>query len=145
MSAIPAISSEIEPAQVKTRLPSKRMQQALSHLAVKGVNQREAAKLAGISEFHLSRELKKPQIQMFIDRVIREKVSLTTLRASSRLGELIDCDSMATSFDATRLSLAIAGIKPATEAQVSVNVNIKAGFVIDLSEQPKQVKIIDNE
>jgi phage terminase small subunit len=57
------------------------MQQALIHLATKGVNQREAAKLAGISEFHLSRELKKPQIQAFIARRRSEIIQIGSLES----------------------------------------------------------------
>lgn len=139
MSLVEAIN-ELNPPQIEQKPSrkriSKRMQQVLVNLATKGMTQREAAKLAGMSEFHLSRELKKPQIQMFIARVAREKIAVGTLRASSRLLELVDCDSATTSFDASKHVLAIAGIKPAQDAQLSVSIDIKAGYVIDISDRP---------
>ena len=48
--------------------------------------------------------------------------------------ELVDCDSLTTSYDASKHVLAIAGIKPDPDgAAINVNVNIRAGYVIDLS------------
>ena len=141
-----------EPLPVSRKRISKRMQQALGYLATKGVNQREAAKLAGISEFHLSRELKKPQIQVFIERKSREIIATGMMRAANRAVELIDAGSEHVSLDASKHVLGIAGIKPAHDAQVSVNVDIKAGFVIDISEPDKSVsdarvtqRVIDHE
>jgi predicted DNA-binding protein (UPF0251 family) len=142
MSALEAIKTPLatdEATPSKEPRISKRMQQALSLLATKGVNQREAAKLAGISEFHLSRELKKPQIQVFIARRARQNIQLGVLRASARINELVDGDSEHVSLDASKHILAIEGIKPRADAQVSVNIDIKAGYVIDLTDSPKAV------
>jgi hypothetical protein len=36
-------------------------------------------------------------------------------------------------FEATRFSLSVAGIRPAADANVSVNLELRAGYVIDLS------------
>jgi hypothetical protein len=121
------------PERTSRKRISKRMQQALSHLATKGVNQREAAKLAGLSEYHLSRELKKPQIQAFIARKSRENIQLGVLRASVRINELVDASSEHVSLDASKHVLAIEGIRPPDQGQVSVNVGVSVGYVIDLS------------
>jgi hypothetical protein len=56
--------------------------------------------------------------------------------AVTRLLELIDAGSEHVSFDASKHVLAIAGIKPAAEPQVSVNLEIRAGYVIDLRDDP---------
>jgi hypothetical protein len=141
MQTAPAIT---DPAPIpakprKERLPSRRMQQALIHLATKGVNQREAAKLSGISEFHLSRELKKPAIQAFIARKSRENIQLGVLRASARINELVDANSEHVSLDASKHVLAIEGIRPPDQAQANVNVNVSVGYVIDLSGQAKVI------
>jgi hypothetical protein len=146
MSALAASNSPLatdEAIPSKEPRISKRMQQALSLLATKGVNQREAAKLAGISEFHLSRELKKPQIQVFIARRARQNIQLGVLRASARINELVDGGSEHVSLDASKHILAIEGIKPRADAQVSVNIDIKAGYVIDLTDEPKRPPMID--
>lgn len=134
-------STELQPVSPDGNQPdkpsrkriSKRMQQALSYLATKGVTQRDAAKLAGLSEYHLSRELKKPQIQAFIARKARETIAVGVLRASNRVLELIDAGSEHVSLDASKHVLAIEGIKPPEQGQVSVNVGVSVGYVIDLS------------
>jgi hypothetical protein len=40
--------------------------------------------------------------------------------------------------------LGVAGIRPASDANVSVNIDVKAGFVIDLSEpgDKRQMKVV---
>jgi hypothetical protein len=65
---------------------------------------------------------------------------------------LIDAGSEHVSADVSKHTLAIAGIKPAADAQVSVNIDIKAGYVIDLTDAAKPVtdarltqRVIDHE
>jgi phage terminase small subunit len=152
MNALASLPEQSDAVPVKEPRISKRMQQALGYLATKGVNQREAAKLAGISEYHLSRELKKPQIQVFIARRARQNIQLGVLRASARINELVDGASEHVSLDASKHILAIEGIKPRADAQVSVNIDIKAGYVIDLTDAPKTMtdtrmtqRVIDHE
>lgn len=142
-AALQTIPTADDAIPVREARISKRMRKVLTLLATRGMTQREASKQCGMSETYLSAALRKPHIQVFIARATREKVALTALRAGSRLHELIDCDSSSTSFDATRLSLAIAGIKPSADAQVSVNIDIKAGYVIDLTDEPKRGSVID--
>ncbi|MCC6314809.1 MAG: hypothetical protein IT337_12445 [Thermomicrobiales bacterium] len=109
------------------------MQQALALLATRGMTQRDAARKAGISEFHLSRELRKPQIQAFIARKARESISVGALRASARVLELLDAASEHVSLDASKHVLAIEGIRPPDQSQPLVNIAISPGYVIDLS------------
>jgi hypothetical protein len=54
------------------------------------------------------------------------------MRASIRLHELVDSPSQTVAFDATRLSLGIAGIKPDETSRVAVSVDIRAGYILDL-------------
>jgi pantoate kinase len=122
---------------------SARMQKVLTALATKGMTQRDAAKLCGMSETHLSAALKKPSIQVFIARAARQNIQLGVLRASKRVLELVDADSEHVSLDASKHVLAIEGIKPRADAQVSVNIDIKAGYVIDLTDEHKRPPMID--
>jgi hypothetical protein len=71
---------------------------------------------------------------------------LSSGRAAARLNQLIDSTSQRVALEATKFSLGVAGIKPAADAQVNVNIDVKAGYVIDLSEpgQPEQ-KIVSGE
>ena len=142
-SALTIIPDDNTAEPRKIRAPSARLQQALNHLATKGVNQREAAKLAGISETHLCRELKKPAIRVFIERAARQKIAGGMLRAANRVMELVDASSEHVSAEMSKHVLAIGGIKPTADAQVSVNVDIKAGFVIDISEPTPRPRIVD--
>ena len=109
--------------------------------AAQYLSQREAAKQAGMSETYLSAALRKPEIQVFIARKMRETIAIGGLRASARLVELIDAGSEHVSADVSKHTLAIAGIKPTADAQVSVNIDIKAGYVIDLSEGERRPTI----
>jgi hypothetical protein len=55
------------------------------------------------------------------------------MRASARLLELVDASSEHVSLDASKHVLAIEGIRPPDQGQVSVNVGVSVGYVIDLS------------
>jgi hypothetical protein len=61
-------------------------------------------------------------------------MQIGVLRASKRVMELVDAESEHVSLDASKHVLAIEGIKPRADAQVSVNIDIKAGYVIDLTD-----------
>ena len=102
-------------------------------------NQQAACERANLDPSYVSRELRKVHVRMFAERRARETVANGTMRASARLLELMDCDSSSTSFDAAKHVLGIAGIKPAQDAQLSVSIDIKAGYVIDLSDAAKTI------
>jgi hypothetical protein len=129
--AIDPASSPPKPA--KERPISKRMQKVLSLIATKGMTQREAAKQGGMSETYLSTALRKPEIGAFIARKCRETIQIGTLRASNRVLELIDAQSEHVSLDASKHVLAIEGIRPPDQGQVSVNVGVSVGYVLDWS------------
>jgi len=91
-----------------------------------------AAERHGLSRVHLSRVLHSPTGRAFAEREMRKNVQHAALRASHRLHELVDSPSQTVSFDATRLSLAISGIKPDETSRVAVSVDIRAGYILDL-------------
>jgi hypothetical protein len=131
---LPATSQDPKPAR-KGRI-SKRMKQVLTLLATKGMTQRDAAKHVGMSETYLSTALKKPEIQAFISQRVRQSIAVGTLRAGERLLDLLDAGSEHVSLDASKHVLGIAGIKPDADAAVNVNIEVKAGWVIDVSPAP---------
>jgi|SRR5882724_95775 len=138
MSLQALATSPDEPQSPKKTRISKRLAEAIRLLTTPECKtQKDAAEKAGLNVTYLCEALKKPEVRVFIERQARENVAITQLRASAKLGELLDCGSKTTEFDATRLSLAIAGIKPSADAQVSVNIDIKAGYVIDLTDGQK--------
>jgi len=94
-----------------------------------------AAERVGVSREWLSRLMQRSHIQAFIARKSRENIQRGMLRASHRVVELIDAQSEHVSLDASKHVLAIEGIRPPDQGQVSVNVGVSVGYVIDLSGQ----------
>lgn len=107
--------------------------------------QKAAANRVGVTDAWLSKMLQRDYVRVFCERRMRQTISAGTMRASRRLVELIDASSEHVALDATKHALAIHGIKPATDANVSVSIELKAGYVIDLSEDnPQKAKIIEH-
>ena len=92
-----------------------------------------AAERVGVTREWLSRLMQRSHIQAFIARKSRENIQRGMLRASHRVVELIDAASEHVSLDASKHVLAIEGIRPPDQGQVSVNVGVSVGYVIDLS------------
>jgi hypothetical protein len=107
--------------------------------------QKAAAERVGLNAQHLSKMLQRDYIRVFCERRARQTISAGLMRASSRLNELVDAGSEHVSLDATKHLLGIAGIAPAPTASVNVNIELKAGYVIDLSERnPGNEQIVEH-
>lgn len=137
--SLPAISQE--PAE-KALKPTakKRISPRVIHaveLLVSGECKtiKAAAEKANLTREGLSKALSKVHVASYLEQQTR--VSLARLQAPA-VGTLARLMSAATSEhvqnDVAKHVLAIAGHKPRADSQVSVNVEVKAGFVIDLSE-----------
>jgi hypothetical protein len=128
-------ASPIEQKIAKPPLIAKRIL-AVAHLIVTGecTTIKAAAERIGLAYDYVRQELKKPAVRVFIERTARETIANGLMRASAKAVELIDASSEHVAADMTKHVLAIGGIKPANSPQVSVNIDIKAGYVIDLSE-----------
>lgn len=138
--ALPSAVSDIEaPSPDKTRRISRRIKaacDALVHGDVKTVT--DAAAKANLSREHLSRELSKPHIAEYLRQKACRALAIGAGRAAAVKLELLDSDSEHVRNDASAFVLGLAGIKPKSDAQVSVNIDIKAGYVIDLTDQPRE-------
>jgi hypothetical protein len=131
-TALPVVPSRPEP---KHRRVPPRVRDAINELVYgRAKTITAAAEKVGLSRERLSRALSEPHIADYLRTRAARVVGLASGRAAARLAELIDAGSEHVSFDATRHVLAIAGIKPATDPQLNVNIELKAGYVIDLSE-----------
>jgi hypothetical protein len=122
--ALPAPRSRPVPKKVKAAC------EAIVSGKVKTIT--DAAEHAGISREYLSRELGKPAAQEFLRQKAARNVAIASGRASARIGELIDASSEHVAFDAARHVLAVAGIKPVAEPNVNLNIEMRAGYVIDI-------------
>jgi hypothetical protein len=98
--------------------------------------QRAAAARSGMSEFQLSRRLAEPQIQALIARESRKTIASAQLRASYRMVELIDAKSEHVAAQVSERILTSEGILKSDQHAIAVNVDVKAGFILDLREEP---------
>ena len=116
---------------------SKRLQEAIRLIETGSVRTiKAAAERAGLSYNYLVEALRKPATEAFIAQKRRQNVTAASLRASSRAMELVDAESEHVSAEMTLKLLAIEGIKPDNTARIAVNVDVRAGYVIDLSGAP---------
>jgi hypothetical protein len=120
----------------KTRKPPPKVRAAIEALVTGQCKTiKAAATKVGLSRERLSRAFSEPHNAEALRTRAAREVALTSGRAAARLSQLIDSGSERVAFEATRFSLGVAGIKPAADAQVNVNIELKAGYVIDLSER----------
>jgi len=141
MNSLATILDTPEPIAGKSRPISRRIRaacDALVHGDVKTVT--EAAAKANLSREHLSRELSKPHIAEYLRLKACRTLAIGAGRAAAVKMELLDSASDHVRNDASAFVLGLAGIKPKSDAQVSVNIDIKAGYVIDLSDEPKPMR-----
>lgn len=101
-----------------------------------------AAQSAGLSREHLSRELSKPHIAEHMRQRVVRSLSVASARAGATKVELLDSPSELVRDRASSFVLGLAGIQPAATPNISLNLNIRAGYVIDLSDDPKDLKVI---
>jgi hypothetical protein len=105
-----------------------------------------ACERVGIHPDYAYRELKKPQVQVFIEQRARQTIAAGTMRASARLVELMDASSEHVSADVSRHVLAIANIRPPeTGANININNSISVGYVIDIAPQQGTARTIEHE
>jgi hypothetical protein len=95
---------------------------------------KDAAEKAGLSREHFTRELSKPHIAEHLRQKVLRSLAIAAARAGAVKGELLDSDSELVRDRASSFVLGLAGIAPAATPSVSVNLEIKAGYVIDLSD-----------
>jgi hypothetical protein len=121
--------------RVKPRRISKRIRTACDALVSGEVTTiKDAARLANLSREHLSRELSKPHIGEYLRQKALRALAISAGRAAAVKIELLDSASEHVRNDASTFVLGLASIKPATAPQLSVNIELRAGYVIVLSD-----------
>lgn len=148
------ITPQTDEKPAKTRRVSARIRHAVD-LIVSGECrlQKDAAAKAKISPERLSRALKESHVITYLEQQTRVSIARLQAPAAGRLAHLLaNAQSEHVQKDIAIHTLSIAGIKPRADAQVSVNIDIKAGYVIDLTDQAKPVtdtrltqRVIDHE
>lgn len=150
ISPAPAFGEPALPAKAperKERKPPPKVREAI-HLLCYGQAKtvKSAAEKVGLTRERLSRALSEPHIAEYLRTRAARTVGLASGRAAARLNELIDSTSQKVALDAAKFALGVAGIKPAADnVSVNIGLEIKAGYVIDLSERddPSVAKLVN--
>ena len=146
--SVPAIVSEdaeTHDKPVRTRRISKRLRQAID-LLVSGEckTQKAAAQRLKMAPETISRALRESHVLTYMEQQTRIALSRSQAPAAATLIRLAtDAASEHVQKDAAIHLLNMAGHKPRQDAQVAVNIEIKAGYVIDISEDKPSPPIID--
>ncbi len=65
---------------------------------------------------------------------------MASTRAGAVKAELLESDNAMVKDRASTFILGLAGIQPATQPSVNVNIEVRAGYVIDLSDDPPPMR-----
>jgi hypothetical protein len=96
----------------------------------------EAAEKVGLARESLSRALNKPHVAAFMRTKVLRSLAIAATRAGATKVELLDSANEIVRDRASSFVLGLAGIAPATTPSVSINLELKAGYIIDLSDDP---------
>jgi hypothetical protein len=135
------------PAPAAPGAPAKRISRkvrAAIDLMVTGECKKisEAAEKVGLARESLSRALSTPHVAQHLLQKVQRHLAIAAARAGATKVELLDSSSELVRDRASGFVLGLAGITPATAPSVSVNLEIRAGYVIDLSDDPRPTRTI---
>jgi hypothetical protein len=94
----------------------------------------ETAEKVGLARESLSRALSKPHVIEHLRQKVIRRLNIAAARAGATKTELLDSDSEIVRDRASSFILGLAGIAPAATPSVALNLEIRAGYVIDLRD-----------
>jgi hypothetical protein len=103
---------------------------------------KDSAAKVGLARESLSRALSKPHVAEHLRMKVLRSLAMAAARAGAVKINLLDSDNAIARDRASSFVLGLAGIQPATSASLSVNIEVKAGYVIDLSDDPAPMRTI---
>ena len=134
----PAPATDLPPRRI-----SKKVRTAIGYMVNGECKQiSEAAAKAGLARETLSRALSQPHVAQHLREKVLRHLAIQAARAGAVKGELLDSDNEMVRDRASTFVLGLADIAPASAPALSVNVNIRAGYVIDLSDDPPAMQTI---
>jgi hypothetical protein len=138
-----ALAALENPPSAETPTPARRVSKrvraacdALVNGDVKTI--KEAAELVGLARESLSRALSTPHVAEHLRAKVLKSLAMAAARAGAVKVDLMDSDNAIARDRASSFVLGLAGIQPASNPTVSLNIEMKAGYVIDLSDDPPQ-------
>jgi hypothetical protein len=103
---------------------------------------KEAAEKVGLARESLSRALSTPHVAEHLRQKVIRHLSIAAARAGAVKVDLLDSNNEMVRDRASTFVLGLADIAPASAPALSVNLEIKAGYVIDLSDDPPALRVI---
>lgn len=141
----PAMRPATPSKKVKVRrIPRKIVEVTEILLRGDANNLTQASKIAGVSREYISRTLsaRADCVEYMRTRAARA-LGVAVPVAAARMAQLLHAESEHVSYRASEHVLAVAGIKPAADnVSVNIGIELKAGYVIDLSEPGQSAKIV---
>jgi hypothetical protein len=137
---VPATTEQTQAPKTQKLAKNRRISPRIVHaveLLVSGECKtiKAAAEKANLTREGLSKALSKVHVAAYLEQQTRVMLARLQAPAAGTLARLMaEGASEHVQNDVAKHVLAIAGHKPRAEAQVSVNIDIKAGYVIDLRE-----------
>ncbi len=123
------------PAAATTPPISHKIRRAIAAMVSgEAKTQRRAAQIAGITPEHLSREMNKPHVEAYMHQRVRRSLAMAAAKAGYTKIALLDSSSEIVRDRASSYVLGMAGIAPEQAPSMNVNIDIKAGWIIDLRE-----------
>jgi hypothetical protein len=136
--ALAALDTPAPTEPTPPRRISKKVRAAID-LMVRGDCKKicDAAERVGLARESLSRALSTPHVAEHLRQKVVRHLAIAAARAGFTKVDLLDSDSEIARDRASSFVLGLAGIQPANESSISLNLEIKAGYVIDISEGPR--------
>jgi hypothetical protein len=99
----------------------------------------DAAAKVGLARESLSRALSTPHVAEHLRQKVIRHLAIHAARAGSTKVELLDSASELVRDRASSFVLGLAGIQPAANPSVNLNVEVRAGYVINLAPEPGDI------
>jgi hypothetical protein len=131
--------ANVDPTATPRRI-SKKVRTAIGYMVNGECKQiSEAAAKVGLARETLSRALSQPHVAEHMRQRVVRHLAIQAARAGAVKGEFLDCSNEMVRDRASTFVLGLAGIQPASPPSLSVNIEVKAGYVIDLSPDPGEL------
>lgn len=122
---------------------SKKLREVIDLLLTGSVTtQRAAADRVGMNEKHVSEQFQRQHVLEYIKVRSAKHLTAGTLRATARMLSLLDAASEHVQYKAAEYALGVAGIAPAAAPAIAINVDVKAGWIIDISDDKQPMRIV---
>jgi hypothetical protein len=101
-----------------------------------------AAGAGGLARESLSRALNKPHVAAHMQQKVVRFLAMASARAGATKVELLDSDNEMVRDRASTFVLGLAGIQPDSSPSLAINIEVKAGYVIDLTDDAPPMRTI---